>query len=269
MSAGYTPSPRRRNAYAATTLLLAAGGPSALGFVPGAGPWGWLLFVAGVVAIIIAVAMEVTRLHRENRRLATRDGSQARERDERHSRVRDALVPIAELTAQLPALTVGDRRIRLQGIAQAATTALYMLISSHAHGVRANVFDLESNPDRMTWLAHTGRGQAPGPFLTGTPRGDAAFDFITKLSAVRYANLAEAAPKGYGGTRGDYQTFISAPIWTDEMIFGMLTVDASNPGSLTLGDMAIVELVAEMLAAAFAVATTTPLDPPTSVTSSF
>ncbi len=145
-----TPTAAHRKTYAAVTLLLGAGGSTVLGFVPMAGPFWVLLLFPGIAAVLAAIIMQVVHLHRELIRAENRDRSDVQERIEVRRQVRDALRPIPELIAQLPTLSYADRALRLQGIAQATTTALYMLTSPHADGVRANVFALESSPDQPT-----------------------------------------------------------------------------------------------------------------------
>lgn len=56
----------------------------------------------------------------------------------------------------------------------------------------------------------------------------------------------------YHGTRIGYRTFISAPIADRQRTYGMLTVDAPNPGDLLKSETHLVMLVADLLAIAFA-----------------
>jgi hypothetical protein len=247
----------RRTSYAATTLVLATGGPTALGFVGAVGPFWALLLFPGIAAIVAAISMQIAQLYSENKRLR----SEEEERTDARQRFRDAFKPIAELIAQLPAHTYAERSLLMKGIAQATTTALYMLISPQTKDVRANVFGLEANPDRMIWLAHTGRGTTPRPFMSGTERGDAALEFITRLEPVMYPDLTTHKPDGYEGSMADYETFISVPIWSDQSVYGMVTVDAPQKNSLTVGDRYLVELAAEHMATAFAVANMEPSAP--------
>ena len=203
--------------------------------------------------MLLSIGLQALKTVREAR--STR--SLEEERSQLRKQLRDALRPVPELIAQLPALSYDARAERLQGIAQASATALYLLVSPHVEDVRANVYSLESEPtDRMVWLAHVGRGHAPGPFVAGTPRGDAALEFIEETVPAFYENLAEQTPPGYVGTMADYQTFIAVPIWTDQSAYGMMTIDAPAPYTLTRGDLYMVELVAELMAAAFEVANT-------------
>lgn len=249
----------RRALVSATTLVAAASGPILVGAAPSAGPSAPAVLAVGLAAIAGAIALQVVQVYRDQRRIRTLDDERILLRRD----LRDALKPIPELVSQLPSLGYGDRALRLQGIAQACATGLYMLISPRAPEMRANVFALEAAPDRMTWLAHVGRGDPPGPFVAGTPLGDAALDFITALDPVLHADLSTtrrtgAAPLGYDGAGAAYSTFIAVPVWSDRSVHGMVTVDAPEAGSLTVGDRYLVEVVAELMATAFEVANTEP-----------
>lgn len=258
MSASNRSATQRRTAYAATTLVLATGGPTILSFVSAVGPFWALLLFPGIAAILAAVIMQVVQLHRDNKRLTSED----EQRTDARQRFRDAFKPLAEYTAQLPAHTYAERSLLLQSVAQAATIALYMLISPQVKDVRANVFVLEGAPDRMTWLSHTGRGTTPRAFESGTARGDAALAFVERHETAFYPDLSTDKPAGYEGTMTDYETFISVPIWSDQSVYGMVTVDAPLKNTLSIGDQYLVELVADHLATAFAVANMEP-PPPT------
>jgi GAF domain-containing protein len=243
-------TPGRRALISALTLVLAAAGPTLIGFTTAVGPFWALMLFGGIALILAAIAIQAVQVLRDSRRIK----SVAGEREDMRRQMRDALKPIPELIAQLPALSYGERAHRLQGIAQACATALYMLVSPHADQVRANVFALEEDPDRMEWLAHVGRGQTPRPFISGTARGDSALAFITKLQPVFYPDLTVEQPEGYEGSMSDYETFISVPIWSDQAVYGMATIDAPARNALTAGDQHLVELVAELMATAFVVA---------------
>ncbi|MEF2977616.1 GAF domain-containing protein [Subtercola sp. YIM 133946] len=248
----------KRSPASTTSVVLSAAGPlvaAAIGaplisLALGRGPFWWLL-VPGALLVLVSIASQVNRTVRDSRRTRSLED----ERSELRRKLRDALRPIPELIAQMPPLSYAARAERLQGIAQASATALYMLVSPHTDDVRANVYTLESEPvDQMVWLAHVGRGQTPGPFVAGTPRGDAALAFIQQLQPEFYDDLSKQTPPGYGGTMSDYETYIAVPIWTDQSLYGMVTIDAPLAGSLTVGDQYMVELVAELMAAAFEVA---------------
>lgn len=251
---GKQPTPLERAVASLTTLLLAAAGPVLIGFTGTVGAWWALTLFGGIALILAAITFQVVQGYRENKRaqIAADEGEELRKG------VRNAIKPILELIAQLPSFDFGQRRLRLQGIAQACATAIYILVSPHAPDARANVFTLQASPDRMVWLAHVGRGETPRPFESGTSRGDAALEFITRLSPVRYPDLRKEKPVGFEGSMSDYATFISVPVWTDSGVFGMVTVDAPQADVLTFGDQYVVEVVAELMATAHEIAIAEP-----------
>ncbi len=244
----------RRAAVAATTLVAAAGGPILVGTAPSAGDAAPAVLAVGIAGILGAIALQVVQIYRDHQRIRTLDDERAMLRRD----LRDALKPIPELVSQLPSLGYRDRALRLQGIAQACATGLYMLLAPRVPEMRANVFVLEDSPDRMLWLAHVGRGDPPGAFVAGTPRGDAALDFITALEPTLYHDLSIAFPLGHEEEAAGYSTFVAVPIWSDRSVHGMITVDGPVSGSLTIGDRYLVEIVAELMATAFEVANTEP-----------
>ena len=61
-------------------------------------------------------------------------------------------------------------------------------------------------------------------------------------------------PGGYDGTMSDYKTLVSVPIWTETGAYGMVTLDAPASKSLDAGDVALTEIIAEFMSAAFEVA---------------
>lgn len=249
-----SPTPRRRAATSIVALALAAAGPTLIGFTSAVGPFWALMLFPGIGLLLAAVTIQSVQLYRD----AGRIQSMTAAREATQELVHDALKPIPELIAQLPPLTYNDRAQRIQGIAQACATALFMLISPHTPEVRANVFVLREGPDRMEWLAHVGRGGTPRPFLAGTPRGDSAIDFITELQPAFFPDLTTDRPEGYEGSMSDYETFISVPVWSDQAVHGMVTIDAPMKNTLTKADQRLVEVVAELMATAFVVANTEP-----------
>lgn len=240
-------STKKRTAVSILLFVLTPLGTVFFGLASIAQGFGWLLGLLGVACFAGFVFLGVGQM-----RSLENDRAQFR------LEVRDAMRPIARQIAQLPALGFEERAQRLHAIAQTCATALFMLISPHAKNMRANVFVLREGPDRMEWLAHVGRGKSPRPFLAGTRRGDAALNFITELQSSFYPDLQKAQPDGYEGSMTDYETFIAVPVWSDQAVHGLVTVDAPVAGSLTVADQHIVELVAELMSTAFAVANASP-----------
>ncbi|THG35456.1 GAF domain-containing protein [Glaciibacter flavus] len=225
----------------------AAAGPL-IGYASRADAW-WAAFLfGGILLAVVAIAIQVAVKVRDSRAQLTL----AEEMDDLRLTVRDALLPVASLLAEMPGLDLLRRVDHLRTVGQAAVAALHSLVSPHADRARVNVYSLETAPLQMVWLAHIGRGDKPGPFVAGTPRGDAALEFLFEAKSAFYPDLGEARPAGYGGTASGYETFIAVPVFTDKRVWGMVTVDAPTAGSLTPGDLHLSEVVAEMMSVAFA-----------------
>jgi hypothetical protein len=135
---------------------------------------------------------------------------------------------------------------------------LRSIVSEHVGRPRAVVYllNVDANPLQMESIGHHGRGARPRPFIEGTPRGDAALAFLEERSTAFYRNLnGRKKPAGYDGTMAGYRTFIAAPIYTPSAgVYGMVTLDAPEPNSLTLGDVALTELIADLMSIPFEVA---------------
>lgn len=167
--------------------------------------------------------------------------------------MKDALQPVAELIADMPALSPVKRQERLGQVAQQSVGAIRLLLDG-VDRLRAVVYALEDPPTRMRCLAYYGRGSRPGDFLAATERGDSALSLVSQGKDLFVNDLSANRPAEYGGSASDYQTFISASITTGSDAFGMVTVDAPEAGALVDTDRQIVLLVADLLAIAFAIA---------------
>jgi hypothetical protein len=172
--------------------------------------------------------------------------------------LRDALRPIAEEIADMQTASRETRRQRANGVARLCADAL-KLVMRDVHNLRCLVYRVNDEGDVLTVLAWIGRSDhRPREFRRGDERGDAAFHTIEQREPcfVRDVNdpaeIAAALPGVYRGTRSGYRTFISAPIVDNQQDYGMVTVDAPEPGDLLLADKHLVMLVADMLAIAFA-----------------
>lgn len=163
----------------------------------------------------------------------------------------DELRPLAVAVAEVSRLPANERKHAVKQAAQVAVTALRAIADDRVHRSRANVFGLNPDIQQMEAIASVGRGQKPKPFVAGNPRGDAAFSFLESTKPILYTDLTVKRPQGFKLADHDYRTFISVPIWTDGGVYGMVTIDAPEAGSLSGADLALTALIAEMMAAAF------------------
>jgi hypothetical protein len=213
---------------------------------------GWLDSLAAIVVFLAALAIAIIAKVLDSRRALTI----AEAREKQLVQLRDQLMPMASTTADMARHPLSEREPYLESVAKVAASALAATVGAHVDRPRAVVYLLDADtPPSMRSIAHSGRGERPGPFLAGTVRGDAALNFLDGHRRAYYADLSKGEnPGGYDGTMSDYKTFVSVPIWTETGAYGMVTLDAPASESLDAGDVALTEIVAEFMSAAFEVA---------------
>lgn len=171
--------------------------------------------------------------------------------------LRDALRPLATDIADMQTLTLGRRRTRVDEIARRGAEALALIMVKRIDGFRSVAYRKRGD-DVVAVIESCGRSEnPPQDFVRDTPRGEAAFMAIERrkpcfVRDVEDKNEVDTTIGAYYGTRIGYRTFISAPIADKQQAYGMLTIDAPNPGDLLKSDQYLVMLVADMLAIAFA-----------------
>lgn len=212
--------------------------------------WELWLYAASAALLIVAVTFQVVAKVRELRRARTVDQALERLR----GRLRDELLPFASTLAEMPQVPLAARSAYLKPVATQAVIALRELTEVHVPRVRANIYLLDAAEQSMESLAHSGRGDRPKPFVAGTARGVNALEFVAGTATAYYPDLRQQRPSGYDGSMSGYQSFIAVPIWTESGHYGMVTVDAPIPGSLTVGDVSLAELVAELMSIPFEIA---------------
>jgi transcriptional regulator with GAF, ATPase, and Fis domain len=228
----------------ATVSLAAAAGVGPLLSLRADFPdWVIAIWVGAGFLVALAISLQIVKVVLDHRR----DVAAANFRVQ----LRDALLPVTGVVSDM---NVGAhfevRREQLRTAAQATTGALYQLVSPHSSRVRANVFWVEESGN-LVWLAHSGRGERPGPFVRGTERGDAVFEFLARLRPEFFPNLKKRKPEGWEGTMEGYSTFVAVPIWSTGKVFGMLTIDSPKAKSLVLEDQYILEMFSEVMTLAF------------------
>lgn len=210
-----------------------------------AADWRWV--VAGSVVALGGGGIQVLR------EVGTADALDSASQEAKRLRIamKDALQPVAELIADLPAKTPRERVRGLEAVAQQAASALTLLLKD-VDRVRAVVYQLDE--EGMSHLAYHGRGNTPNPFPISTERGRLACQMVADGASHFEPDIRRASSDAYRGTGNGYETYISAAICTGSSGYGMVTVDAPNANDLVDTDRQIVCLVADLLAVAFAIA---------------
>ena len=116
---------------------------------------------------------------------------------------------------------------------------------SGAHGRRKRRLEVED------WRGR--RKDQPEDFVDGDGgRGEAVFKWLEAGTLKFVPDTREEPDQDWKGSGRGYLTYISAPIRADGTLYGMLTVDAPKPGDLDETDSPMVEMLAGILAVAFA-----------------
>jgi GAF domain-containing protein len=172
--------------------------------------------------------------------------------------VRSALRPMVESISDMHSLQKAARRERAHNLAQKGADALALVMQNGIPGFRSVVYRHDAAVTVLSVSAWAGRpDRIPGEFRRGEARGDAAFAAIERREPVFVRDVEdddEVAALGgaYSGTRVGYRTFIAAPVADRQRTYGMVTMDAPNPGDLLSSDQHLVMLIADLLAIAFA-----------------
>lgn len=213
-------------------------------------PW---TFLVAILLGIFSVAKAIRDFIRE------RSAEQLRYAaiEELHNR----LGPALDLTAELATIDPDEKAGRdasLKEIASQCCSAL-VAMTPGAKDVRAVVYQL-SAPDKILPLATFGRRDVPRTFLLSDLDGQEILNYISGSNPEpqRFTDTKKKAPEHYDGDHSRYRTFIRAPIWTNNAVYGMVAVDAPKKKSLSEGDALFAGLVASQLALSFAIAANEP-----------
>lgn len=166
----------------------------------------------------------------------------------------DALDPIVRQLGRVA--TAGGRREReaLQGgmVAMVVDSAAHLAGSGR---VRASVFRFAPGAPRVLVPAqYSGRVDDPlEPVTEGTAEGDLVFGMIRHNHHLFCPDLDAEPPAGWRLTAPQtYKSFAAVPVAAGQNAFGMLMVDALEPGGIRRTDVPLIRLLAGLLADALA-----------------
>jgi GAF domain-containing protein len=184
--------------------------------------------------------------------------------------LREALRPIAKSIADMQTLmSEGDRRAKAETIAVQCADKL-KLVMHEVPNFRSVVYRRNEAGDTLSVVTFAGRSEtlAPEDFSKDDPRGKAAFATLKCKAPIFVRDVTDADEVAklnatlpgvvYEGPRAGYKTFIAAPVVVGQSEYGMITVDAAEPGDLLGSEKYLVQLFADMLAIAVASIRETP-----------
>lgn len=163
----------------------------------------------------------------------------------------DIFLPFSGILARAVTVSSADRPA-LQAEAKRAVVN-YVARFINANRARACYFelvDLNGSQRLECQDVYDGRSGAPKTvFRRGNPFHERVFQQLEERKTEFWPNLDQNGPSGFPATR-TYKTYISAPVATQEKVYGLLTVDALEPGELTEDHEPFVRLFAQLLAVA-------------------
>ncbi len=220
-----------------------------------AGGWLTLLVVVQVLASGLAFLVPQLRSARAARLEATAEEREIEARVDTKMAMNDALDPILRLLGHLAL----EREVILRDQLRAQAVVLVLKTAAEFIGpdrARACWFRLEPGPPkRLEPSDFAGRAGSPSTtFVEGTPAGDAAIGMVLDDRDLLCADTESDPPPDWDISKvRDYRTFVSVSVIAGDTGYGMLTLDALEPGDLVADDLALLRLMAEVLAVALSI----------------
>ncbi|MBW0101636.1 GAF domain-containing protein [Pseudonocardia sp. KRD291] len=162
----------------------------------------------------------------------------------------DIFLPYSDILSK----AVTTNSVQRSGVQAEARRAIVSYASNFigADRVRACFFELSGHVGSRRLECKTvydGREGGPSTiFRESNPNHRHVFEQLDKREAEYWPDLTQNRPPG--AVSRVYKTFISAPVATDARIYGLLTVDALEPGELTQRHEPFIRLFAQLLAVA-------------------
>lgn len=165
--------------------------------------------------------------------------------------ISNAIQPMAEAISAMPRQDSKTRARTAEKVVGHAASSLQLLFHNVAN-LRIVVYEINDDKDELRVSHYVGRLNKPRPFRLGdSGRGDAAFKMIQSSDEPLFVyDVNDGSTAGWEDHGTSYRTFVSAPIRTSEIAFGMLTIDAPEPGDISENDKGIVGVLATLLAIA-------------------
>lgn len=213
----------------------------------------WSLSSVGFVLIAVSITVplvQATRNDKERSRAVQFAKKAAAAYD---FRIHKILIPVAGMLAEIiSAPTLRGRDIQRGQMKQAVVD--YALDNILGTEPRSSFYELQAGNPRRLVCSTLWKGRAHAPrsaFVEHTPAGDEAFRVLDDRVTNFVPNVNLTPPPGWPGPR-DYETYIQAPVYNGDKLFGLLCVDAPKAGELEERDIRLIELLAQMLGCALA-----------------
>jgi hypothetical protein len=169
---------------------------------------------------------------------------------------------LADLKDATPRDAIAYRRNLRDTVQQLAVNIAPQIVGPEGQ-TRSYYFDFQAGPPKRLVATHWGgarvwsREPKIGPFVENTIHGDYVINKVEENQTEFYRDLKENQPDGFDISKLEYRTFISVPVASAlgdmNTAYGLLSVDAPEPGQLVVTDLALMSVMAGLVTIAMAV----------------
>lgn len=212
----------------------------------------WDVAGAVVLTALTGAAPSLEQYRQTRERRAAENLAKAAREDLRVT-LTDTLEPLTKILGEVRNATSGPvkEQLRGEGIHSVVYAAAQLIGTDRA---RACFYKIQVTPGlarRVVPQVHAGRSGRPSHIFTvGTPAGDAVFKMIDNGERRYCPDVSTHPPPGWQGTQSGYKTFVSVSVRAVTRPWGMLTLDALEPGDLRLEEEAgLMDVLANLLGA--------------------
>jgi GAF domain-containing protein len=210
----------------------------------------WAITLGGAVATMLVLVLPARQawLEREDATSVATDAVTAN-----RLALRSTLIPLTDIFDAI--ITAPDEKARMGAkgaMKNAVTNSVVQLIEVPQS--RSCYFDYEREGEvaKLTCKLYSGRGPKPKTdFLNTDPRYEEIFQLLESRQSELRENTEVGDPPRFPRS-GNYKTYISVPVATSVEIFGLLTLDALEPGQLKQEHEREMLLLAQLLGIALA-----------------
>lgn len=205
----------------------------------------WVVTVLGVQLVLALVTWLIGEFRVKGVEKARQEASV-----ETQVALGDALDPVARSLAKLTTMSARQRREQRSGLVELVLSAACGL-GPDGSRTRACYFKLAGDDGPRRMLNDTSKGRsdvAKSEFVEGTAAGDAALKMIDERGWIYCDDVDENPPPGWQPSKERaYKCFASVTVAAGPKVFGMLTLDAINPGDLTREDQQTLQVLGHLL----------------------
>lgn len=236
-----------------TSVLLATGGLP-LAFSTFTDGW-WHLVPYGLSAFLVLVGTTLSILrHERNKRVAAfadeRLETLRSDLDDHYGDIIDTMNVAVYQVVHAKIATTPKTLTEQMLVVQTTVLSLVRSYLGPKSGVRANLFTPDPQEPETLIAAPWGFQGNTTPSERRFRQGDKSFD-LAMIKREWLVKDTDDLPWEDRPEKGTYRTFATYPVGNNEGLFGILTVDAKNPGDLTDFDVVMLGFFAGILALTF------------------